>query len=800
MPYEIEEIISNIDPLKTILFFGAGASIPSGGPSVTEICSHLSKRFNIEDDSLSLQELSSVIEQKYNRKEMIFALRELFKGIKPTGGILNLPLYSWRSIFTTNYDDIIEKAYLRKREDIYVFSSNFDFNANIKPNAAKLFKIHGSIEKDAVDGHASRLIISDADYDYTEDYRQQLFDRLKADMSESHLIIIGYSLSDSDVKLIIERAIKIKACHGGTCRISLLMYSKNETRAALMEKRGVNVCFGGVDDFFALLATKGIEKRSKMTVFADNIVESVPQLPPLLINVSHKLKCESDFSKMFNGSPASYADIQNGLTFSRSKQKESKRMLLGGDQMCLIVLGASGVGKTTFARQVLTDIASDVNHQCWEHIGDYSLPIREWHEVAVKLKAKNKIGVLFIDDAHFHLRGVSDLVDGLMSDDNFNLKIVLCSSKNFWYPRVKSPGLYKHGNELILSRLDEFEIDNLLYLANSKTEISRLIENGFSGFSRHEQRRRLMERCGSDMFVCLRNIFANEKFDDIVLKEFAELPVNAQEIYRLVSAMESSGIRVHRQLVIRLFNVDSNYVGNILCDLSDIVFEYCINEREGIFGWKCRHAVIAKIIRDYKYQDVDLLIELFVKIIDGLLPTYEIEVKSLVDLCSSETGVEQIPNRETQNMLFRKMISVAPAERIPRHRLIRNLIESGEFDKADTEIRIFEKDFKLDGPVARYKINIMKERATSMAGLLLEDRQAILSRAQTLSLSYIKKFPNNKYILAAYCDVGLAYYQLIKDSSMFDEAIDLLKKSEEKNWDSDIRRLVSKYEKQISLL
>jgi hypothetical protein len=64
------------------------------------------------------------------------------------------------------------------------------------------------------------------------------------------------------------------------------------------------------------------------------------------------------------------------------------------------------------------------------------------------------------------------------------------------------------------------------------------------------------------------------------------------------------------------------------------------------------------------------------------------------------------------------MSVVAPGERVPRHRLIRNLIESGAFEKAETEIRIFNKDFGPDGPVHRYRVNLMVSRATRMLGIL----------------------------------------------------------------------------------
>ena len=54
-----------------------------------------------------------------------------------------------------------------------------------------------------------------------------------------------------------------------------------------------------------------------------------------------------------------------------------------------------------------------------------------------------------------------------------------------------------------------------------------------------------------------------------------------------------------------------------------------------------------------------------------------------------------LATKAEQNVLLRKMMSIAPAERVPRHRLIRNLIELNEFDRAETEIRLFQHDFNL---------------------------------------------------------------------------------------------------------
>src|SRR6202021_287559 len=99
-----------------------------------------------------------------------------------------------------------------------------------------------------------------------------------------------------------------------------------------------------------------------------------------------------------------------------------------------------------------------------------------------------------------------------------------------------------------------------------------------------------------------------------------------------------------------------------------------------------------------------------------------------------DTGIPSTPSKETQNRLLRMMISAAPGERVPRHRLIRNLIASGDYDKAETEIRVFETDFSLDGPVYRYKVDLLVARASKSPGLMREDRVTILEDARDLAL------------------------------------------------------------------
>lgn len=795
MPIGTKQLIELIDPTRTVLFFGSGSSIPSRAPSAQALIDHLAKRFDLPTTGFTLAEVASLAEQKYPRSDVIAIVRDLFTGLKPTGGILNLPLYKWRSLFTTNYDDLIEQCYSRKSLPIVPISSNFDFGLDQNPTAIKLFKLHGTIEKDISDGNKSRIILSETDYDQTIDYREFLYDRLKGDLAGSRLIIIGHSLNDADIRDVVNRAAAINAKAESGGQIVLLLYTEDRDRAALFERRGISVCFAGIDEFFAALTHRHFGDTDGRDT--SDPLDGHPALQPVTIDVAHASDAKrADAGAMFNGWPATHADILGGLTFERTVAGAVTDYLNSENALVSIILGASGVGKTTAARQILQRLRQG-GTLCWEHKPDLPLLAEQWAAVAGQLREQGKVGALLVDDAHSHLYQVNELIDRLFSNDNGHLKIILTTTRHQWNPRVKSPTLYRNGKEFALVRLSNEEIERLLQLVDISDPLRRLVEPMFSGFSRAERRRRLIDRCEADMFVCLKNIFASESFDDIILREYADLAPELQDVYRYVAAMETAGVRVHRQLLIRILRIPAQTIAAALDRLTDIVSEYDIEPKDGIFGWRTRHTVIAAIVTRFKFSDIAKVIELFDLVIDNLSPTYDIEIRTIRDLCNIDTGIPRLPEKDVQNRLFRKLMSLAPSERVPRHRLIRNLIGAGAYDKAETEIRIFEKDFGADGPVYRYKVQLLLARAVHVPGILAEDRLKILESAREMALLGINRFPLNKTLLTAYADVGVEYYRRTSSYVYFDEAIEMLKSAEECLGDPDLSRIIGKYVRRI---
>jgi hypothetical protein len=115
MAYSIQELIKTIDPTRTVLFFGAGSSVPSGAPSAADLAQAIRLKFEIQNQALGLADVASLAEKKTNRKQLVAFVRSNFLRLHVTGGLSTLPLYEWKSIYTTNYDKLIEEAYDKSR-------------------------------------------------------------------------------------------------------------------------------------------------------------------------------------------------------------------------------------------------------------------------------------------------------------------------------------------------------------------------------------------------------------------------------------------------------------------------------------------------------------------------------------------------------------------------------------------------------------------------------------------------------------------------------------------------------------
>ena len=789
MPLSLKELRTLIQPSKTALVLGAGASVPSGAPTGCQLAHQLWRSVaNSDPVSDDLIETSTILSRRYSRRDVVQTVIDKLIHLKPTRGILGLPKLSWKAVFTTNFDRLVETAYKECKIPLVTIRSNYDFTNREQESGTRLFKIHGCISQDRELGHKSSMILTEQDYEAHKNYRQVLFVRLLDTLMSGDALLIGQSLSDRHLSDLVKDVLKIKHDHGAPGTIYVLVFDTDDLRAPILEDRGAKIVFGGIDEFLH-------EMSSLISETDDSSLRDTGVLPLAIISTVHDVEVERRLSpnvtRMFNGGPATYADIASDTTFERHPFGAALEALTGIKNSIAIV-GAAGVGKTTFARQLGSNLCLQ-RFPVWEHRSEFPFQHRPWLQVEKHLRDLGTRGFLILDECTHFLRQTNLLIDGLSEIEESALRVILTANSAQWAPRLKSHNVFRNGIEIHLSRLEESEIYSLLNLVDHNVSVANLVHDKFKSLHREQQFNELRRKSSADMFVCLKNIFANESLDMILLREYDQLHEEYQDYYRYVSALEAIGTRVHRQLLIRMRSIPPQHVGNVLNGLTDIVEEYDINDDQGIYGWRTRHLVIARKISEYKFSSVPELIRLFEAVLDHLNPTVPLEMRTIRDICDVEFGIGRIGDGETRKGLYKRLIEIAPGERIPWHRLIRELLQEGNLDETEYTIRNAEYAAGSDAPIDRYKVRLLIVRARRTEGISGIDRTALLRKAYELALNNIDRHKRDKYSYYTLCDVACELIRHGESTYLLDEAVARSQEASDRILDPEMTRRIDEY-------
>ncbi|MGW0163108.1 SIR2 family protein [Mycobacterium sp. NPDC003323] len=779
----ISELAASINPENTLLLLGAGASIPSGAPTGAQLARYLAEKLSPAPVGDDLSEIAGIFEGRSGRRELAIAVKQRLRELQPTGGILALPTYRWKGIYTTNFDRLVEIAFRNAGISLDVVRSNFDFSTTAGSTTQTLYKIHGCVTQDIGFGDRSRMVLTELDYDEVDHYRQSLFASLKMSMMNGNTLVVGQSLRDHHLRELAKEVAALRT-QGVQGRVFLLVYEYDDDRARLLDQRGIEVVRGSLDDLMHHLQAAQPEVARAPSDGTLHPTSLPPQLATTTIEVAHAITLSSDPLRLYNGSPATYADIHAGLTISRNIERRLRQSQEGLRGFFLVLAGAAGVGKTSLARRLLHHRHNE-GFLTFEHTNSYPLDVDGWISYEKKLRANNQQGILLVDDCAQHLSAVSRVVDTLGKLDRPFLRIVVTVNAAQWKTRVKSPYFFSRGTFEQLTLLADNDIREMINLVDRKPEIRCLVETDFLNLGYEDKVRRLRERCSADMYVCLKNIFQTDQLDEILLKEFADLDNDAQDVYRYVAAVQSMGGKVHRQLVMRLLGLDATGLANLLERMADVVSEYDINYHRGLYGWTARHDVIAHVISTFKFADQEELRLLLDRLIDGLNPTEYLELETARGIAANDMGIPRLNNREHQRGLMRKLIAKVPGERTPRRRLIRMFLDDGLLDEADRSIRSAQDDLGVDSIIERYRATLTLRRATSSDGLMDEDRLAMLLEAERIARSCTNRWPHDRYHFRVLADVGIALADRFGRLDVLDDTIALLQAAEVDNPDPD---------------
>jgi hypothetical protein len=792
MPLTLDRLRAVVDPHHTVLLLGAGASVPSGAPSASQLAETLWRDVAKTDPmSEDLKETASILDRRFGRHAVVTQVRKSLKDLKASGGLLALPPLGWHSIFTTNFDRLMETSFKRNGIRHSVIRSNFDLTNKENRIGTSIYKLHGCISQDRAFGDKPSMILTEYDYEQFDRYRQTLFSMLQTSMLTNDVLIIGQSLRDPHLSDLIKKVLLLRQ-EGVNTQVYSIIFDEDDLRAPLLEDKGAQICFGSIDSLAHSLA---IEVKSEPALPVGGRGLELPQeIVSTAIDIGAELSKPSNPSRMFNGGPATYSDIRNGITFERSRAQDAFEHLSALSTPVVVLIGAAGVGKTSFARQ-LALACSEAGKLVWEHNTDFPFIAKHWMEFEQTLRSAGAEGILLVDECTHNMRQVNQMVEYLSKIKTRSLRLICTANSSQWRPRLKSKYFFTDSLIIELGQLDSAEINGLLNLHQRNPGVAQLASRDFGTLSRDRQFKRLQDRCSADMFVCLRNIFANENLDTILLTEYDDLEANLQEYYRYVAALESVGTRVHRQLIMRMLGIGADEVSSALTGLSGIIDEYDIKPKDGIFGWTTRHIVIARTITEYKFSDYAEIEELFEQIIDNINPAVPLELQSIRDLCDRKHGIGRLNEASTRQRLYEKLISVAEGERIPWHRLVAEQLENSSIESADITLRNAIDAVGADGPLDRFRVRILLRRANETKGISDADRLALTRKALEAGEACIKHHPYDKFAYRTLCEVAVELVRRGESPYVLDEAIGKLRQASDEILDPEMDQILLHFER-----
>lgn len=792
MPISLNELVDSLrkDPA---LLLGAGASVPSGAPAGKALAEKLWENVaKIEPISDDLLETTSILCRRHGRSVVVEEIKKILSRLKPTGGLLGLPTIEWGAIFTTNFDQLVEAAFRRHEKPLAVFRSNYDFTRKEDASGCRLYKLHGCISQDRSAGDQSSLLLTEDDYDDYKAFRQASFVELERTLLQSDVLVVGQSLRDVHLQELVKEVLKARK-QGAQGRVFLLVYDRDDIRAQLLEDRGAKIAFGSIDELIHAFSEAG-----SATNAATRVGDSQETLLPASLiasvrDVATECHQASNVVRMFNGGPATYADVVAGVTFGRDLEGNVLDGFTQSEINVAIITGAAGVGKTTLARKIALSLHTR-GYSAWEHKNEFIFRHKAWLETEAQLREAGVRGLLVLDECTHYMKEINNLLDSLAELDKPALQVLATANSAQWAPRIKTKNFFVRGKQISLSALSEDEIRSLLNLLENSRPISDLVHGDFKREVRSKQFERLRQRCSADMFVCLKNIFANENLDTILLQEYDLLEEPLQEYYRFVAALEAVGTRVHRQLILRMLNISASHVTAVLHGLSGIIDEFDIKPSRGIYGWSTRHLVIAQKITEYKFSHVDELTKLFDQVIDHINPLEPLELQSVRAICDTDYGIGRIADSPTRERLYKRLVSIVPGERIPWHRLIREKLEQNNITETEYLIRDAIEAAGADSPIDRYKVRLLVLRSNLTPGISSQDRLALLRKAFELALTNTHRHKLDKYAYRELCTVAIELNKRGENVAHMDEAIARMREGTELIMDPDLDRMLQQFE------
>lgn len=674
MDYISDYLKNQILSGNAILFLGAGASLDATSTDKAysgmlgtglrdlicdEFLSGKSKNKSLSYVGALSKDLASII-----------PVHELIKkytcDLNPTPGHLNIPSLRWKAIVTTNYDELVEKAYSNTKitaqklhrivgddDDLQKYSADNSY--------VPLLKLHGCISR--INDVNLPLILSSHDYHKFKINRTSLFNTLK-EWAYSHTIIFcGYSISDENIRDLIFDVSEVKNERPKYILVDptlekqdIAYWSSNRFECAPVSftdfmKTLVNEASS------ARIALSGLTLHSSSSVIKHIPSHEIPSQPlieyiekellHLTPNLANKSIPASTFFKGISdgfGWVADNYDIPRKLTNTLLEDAIFDSYNLGDEKtIFFLVKGYAGSGKSVCLKRFAWEAGVGLNQPVF--FLAQGAQIRKELIIEMLSLIKSRI-YLVIDDILDHQVAALDLINECKRN-KYPMTIISSGRTNEWNSEGESLEREITASYDLLD-LDSNEAQQLLVNLtkyNSLGYLNTLPEN--------ERLNYLQSALRNQLLVALHEATEGKTFEEIIIDEYDSItPLQAKLVYQDICSLHRFDIPVRAGLLSRIENVNfNNFFREIMAPLENIISVY-YDYKAGDFVYRSRHQNISEIVFDKSLPTSEDKSQQIIKVIRYLNVSYDTDSEAISRMIRGRVLADEFTNKNLVYSIF----------------------------------------------------------------------------------------------------------------------------------------------------
>lgn len=697
-----------------VLFVGAGMgynmidSDDNCMPDGKKLAKMIADNFSLPNsEEYSLTDVASYVEIKKNgRKDLTNYIRSILVHAMPDVSMKWIPSIRWKAIYTTNYDETIQKAYdackapAQEYKTITHITEYDDFdNTHIVP----IIHLHGSL----FDGDdVNNIIISQDDYVNYDHRRKSLFNLLQHCFIKNCVLFSGYSHNDSNFHTIL--ADIAKEIYPNTIRKSYRIdpYT-NDVNMAIMANRNIETIKYSFSEFVTA-AKSQLELQNALTITEKEAKTIIPQdfwslfdtsLVPLnrLFNTwdyvnQPRLSGNTDIFNFVRGNKASWDIIIQNKYFSRILEDSLVYQMLDYAtakrdkvNVCTIT-GAAGYGITTLMMIVAYKVVQEKLGQAF-----FMRDGKKLNEGDIFFAYENRTSdskcFFFIDNASDYKHDINRIIK-LSREQNKNIAFILGDRQN----ELASKGMLGKGDIYCIEPLCDTEIESLIDFLGNNQELNKL-----QYMQRGDQIASIRRNYNRELLVTIREATVGKSFDAIIQDEYHGInDLFSQEAYKLIACLHQFDVQVRMELLSTILNIELTafYEKTKNCLKGVIVYDL-YNAESSVYVARTRHCLIAQIVWDNCVTRTEKEVILN-NILSKINISHHLDRKVFEQLYRSDKLIDALPSVDSRMRFFNSLCSIDPDSPYIRQHYARMLVRN-ELD--ETALFTIEMAIKMDGRI-----------------------------------------------------------------------------------------------------